>query len=652
MASNAMRRLGRDLERIQHEDNRQLTIRPSSSNMLEWHFAVHSLPDDTPYAGGCYHGKLIFPEQYPHAPPSIVMLTPNGRLDVNRRLCLSMTDYHPESWNPAWSPDSILVGLISFMIDETEPKAVGSLEESAERRRALALNSLAFNLKSAEFRELFPELCGDSLASAVQSAEESPSPAVIGRRDGGDNEVASGRADDAAPGALSDQAQDAPPAEAELVASVPVGAEDVAGQDTELRSSASSVSQAECWICREGAAIEPLIQPCACRGSMSGVHASCVESWIKHHQASSSTGEAPCCSVCKQPYSGAEKLPGPLGYVQHMGSHLARQAIHGMVLVSVLVAYWSAAQDDMLALWLRVLLLVVVGAFFIHKLAVLCVSLPMGRLAPEDITRYAFTDDMRVVMRHVAESLTAIAISGVWLALGQVHYGFFVPLCLLAVGPALITLARLRILPCSYRAFTIVCLPLVLLIECARYFARNPYRLVDPLDAVSHSLVAAAAVLLAAIPRSSSPVVILCLAHSALLLGLLFEKLVVRSFEFKEAFLWWMAGELSIVTLLFSNFAPHGSGYSSGLLSKQPELIICVTGAWVVLMWFMALLVNRETCMRQYRAWQRRNGSFSLTADGSNQRTRQGTAGTPAEPVPVQGVAEPDRDVERGVEVV
>ena len=37
----------------------------------------------------------------------------------------------------------------------------------------------------------------------------------------------------------------------------------------------------ECWICREDGSQEPLIQPCACTGSMSGVHASCVEQWIR-----------------------------------------------------------------------------------------------------------------------------------------------------------------------------------------------------------------------------------------------------------------------------------------------------------------------------------------------------------------------------------
>lgn len=38
--------------------------------------------DGTPYEGGYYHGKIIFPPQYPFKPPSILMLTPSGERGV------------------------------------------------------------------------------------------------------------------------------------------------------------------------------------------------------------------------------------------------------------------------------------------------------------------------------------------------------------------------------------------------------------------------------------------------------------------------------------------------------------------------------------------------------------------------------------------
>lgn len=65
----------------------------------------------SPYEGGYYHGKLKFPPEYPLKPPSILMLTPSGRFKPNTRLCLSMSDFHPESWNPMWSVSTILMGL-------------------------------------------------------------------------------------------------------------------------------------------------------------------------------------------------------------------------------------------------------------------------------------------------------------------------------------------------------------------------------------------------------------------------------------------------------------------------------------------------------------------------------------------------------------
>ena len=57
--------------------------------------------------------------EYPFKPPAIMMLTPNGRFVTNTRICMSMSDYHPETWNPLWSVASILTGLLSFMLEDT-----------------------------------------------------------------------------------------------------------------------------------------------------------------------------------------------------------------------------------------------------------------------------------------------------------------------------------------------------------------------------------------------------------------------------------------------------------------------------------------------------------------------------------------------------
>ena len=93
-----------------------ISAQPSESNILEWHYLIHG-PPSSPYHNGLYHGKLVFPRDYPYRPPAIYMITPNGRFKTNTKLCLSMSDFHPETWNPLWSVSSILQGLLSFMIE-------------------------------------------------------------------------------------------------------------------------------------------------------------------------------------------------------------------------------------------------------------------------------------------------------------------------------------------------------------------------------------------------------------------------------------------------------------------------------------------------------------------------------------------------------
>ena len=58
---------------------------------------------------------------------SLISLRPSGRFETNTRLCLSMSDYHPESWNPSWSVETLLVGLQSFMYEENNT-AIGSVK--------------------------------------------------------------------------------------------------------------------------------------------------------------------------------------------------------------------------------------------------------------------------------------------------------------------------------------------------------------------------------------------------------------------------------------------------------------------------------------------------------------------------------------------
>jgi ubiquitin-conjugating enzyme E2 J2 len=151
------RRLTRELKAIQKSPltNPRVYTTPLERNILEWHYVIEG-SKDTPYEGGFYWGKLIFPKEYPLKPPSVIMLTPNGRFRIGKRLCLSMSDFHPESWNPMWSVSTIITGLISFMV-ETAP-TLGSIESTESQKKKFAQFSLDFNVREQKFATLFPEL--------------------------------------------------------------------------------------------------------------------------------------------------------------------------------------------------------------------------------------------------------------------------------------------------------------------------------------------------------------------------------------------------------------------------------------------------------------------------------------------------------------
>lgn len=152
--NSATQRLKLDYLRLKRDPVPYVTAEPLPSNILEWHYVVNG-PEATPYEGGFYHGKLVFPREFPFKPPSIYMITPTGRFKTNTRLCLSMSDFHPDTWNPAWSVSTILTGLLSFMIEKT--RTLGSIDSTDYDKRQLAYQSLQFNLQNKQFCELFPE---------------------------------------------------------------------------------------------------------------------------------------------------------------------------------------------------------------------------------------------------------------------------------------------------------------------------------------------------------------------------------------------------------------------------------------------------------------------------------------------------------------
>lgn len=146
----ATRRLRVEFTRIVKDPVPLALAAPLETNIYEWRFVIKGTGQ---YENGYYQGKIIFPAEYPLKPPSIIFLTPSGRFDVGKRICLSISDFHPETWSPSWTVGTILTGIVSFM--NSEELTTGGLACTAEVRKRHADASCEINSRDKVFMEIF-----------------------------------------------------------------------------------------------------------------------------------------------------------------------------------------------------------------------------------------------------------------------------------------------------------------------------------------------------------------------------------------------------------------------------------------------------------------------------------------------------------------
>ncbi|KAI6655511.1 Ubiquitin-conjugating enzyme E2 J1-like [Oopsacas minuta] len=173
--SPAVKRLMKEAKEL-NKPTAHFFTQPLEENLFEWHFTVKG-PSDTAFEGGRYHGRIVFPPEYPMKPPSIIMLTENGRFSVNNKLCLSISNFHPESWEPSWSIRTVLMAIIAYMPMHGEG-AIGSLDCTSSERAKLAVRSSTYKCRDCKKTnlELLPEV--EEVPGEIQELLEEASDVV------------------------------------------------------------------------------------------------------------------------------------------------------------------------------------------------------------------------------------------------------------------------------------------------------------------------------------------------------------------------------------------------------------------------------------------------------------------------------------------
>ncbi|KAI9486657.1 MAG: ubiquitin-conjugating enzyme/RWD-like protein [Benjaminiella poitrasii] len=137
-----VKRIMQEAKELANDSNYEYSAFPLEENIFEWHFTVRG-PKDTDFEEGRYHGRILLPTEYPFKPPEIIFLTANGRFQLHTKICLSITGFHPEFWQPAWGIRTVLLAIIGFFPTESRG-AIGGLDYPKEERQRLAKKSIGW----------------------------------------------------------------------------------------------------------------------------------------------------------------------------------------------------------------------------------------------------------------------------------------------------------------------------------------------------------------------------------------------------------------------------------------------------------------------------------------------------------------------------
>lgn len=136
---------------------------PDPEDIYKWWYIIYDLDMD-PYRGGYYMGYITCPDDYPAKAPKINLIIDNGRFRTDKKqdgICLSISHYHPESWNPAWKVNQIVIGLQTFWqggeytYGSVESHDYGRDIDLKERSYGFAIDSRKKVLEHPKFQEIF-----------------------------------------------------------------------------------------------------------------------------------------------------------------------------------------------------------------------------------------------------------------------------------------------------------------------------------------------------------------------------------------------------------------------------------------------------------------------------------------------------------------
>lgn len=218
---------------------------------------------------------------------------------------------------------------------------------------------------------------------------------------------------------------------------------------------------------------------------------------------------------------------------------------------------------------------------------------------------------------HIAEGFAGFIFLGVWCIFGIIGPFYYFPFAVIIAMPFIKLSIENASFSCLKKALLLLLvfllLPLILICVFLILIYRYPQRVVHPLDAGWHVLVAIVAIPLALSLESNVGLVLMWVTHSLLLLGALVEIFCVKRFKWHEGVPWWFALQITALAWYVVNtLCVFPKGYGEGHRHDTEVVVFAASSIWFVLLCCLTCKVNWALLVRYYRTWQARHGHFTL----------------------------------------
>lgn len=111
----ALRRITRELADLTADPPANCSAGPEGDDMYRWEGVIFG-PSDSPYAGGVFKLKILFPVDYPFKCPTVTFTTKIYHPNINAAgiICL---DILKNQWSPALTVSKVLLSICSLLTD-------------------------------------------------------------------------------------------------------------------------------------------------------------------------------------------------------------------------------------------------------------------------------------------------------------------------------------------------------------------------------------------------------------------------------------------------------------------------------------------------------------------------------------------------------